>query len=55
MNNRNTSERMRRSALSLPNVRLMTQRIKGTSAWLPLAEEQDWLDGEVPPAKTPAE
>ena len=23
------------------------------AAWLALAEEQDWLDGEVPPIKTP--
>jgi hypothetical protein len=25
------------------------------AAWLAFAEEQDWLDGEVPPAKTPRE
>jgi hypothetical protein len=34
----------------------MTQRHKRykrmEAAWLALAEEQDWLDGEVPPAKT---
>jgi hypothetical protein len=23
------------------------------AAWLALAEEQDWLDGEIPPTKNP--